>query len=158
MRYHEAHDLGANFKDVIANTQRTAAGAAIALVAGATEDGVKVTGFTIDRKDFLGGTLRIGYTASLADTKTIAFAVERQTSADDLTWATATVVQASTVADTGTTGGTDESGVVEVVDDDFDVEPRYVRYNITPTMSATATDIAVWTATMSLYGTHKVPV
>ena len=49
MSLHPKTDLSSNVKLAIACSQATAAGVAVVLTAGATEDGVKVTGQTVDR-------------------------------------------------------------------------------------------------------------
>lgn len=144
-------DIGAHVKQVYANGQETAAGVAIVLTAGATEDAVKVTGQSIDRLGFDSVSLATTAKATLAATKTLAFAVEYQTSSDDSTWATAVAMQASTVLLTGGGGGTNEEGCLEL---NLNMEglPRYIRFNVTPDLSATGTDTAVWTSTATLGG------
>jgi hypothetical protein len=144
-------DVGAHVKQQYANGQETAAGVAVVLTAGATEDGVKVTGQSIDRKGFDSVSLATTVKASLAATETIALAVEYQTSSDNSTWATAVAMQASTVLLTGGGGGTDEEGCLEL-NLNLSTLPRYIRFNVTPTMSAGATDTAVWTSTATLGG------
>lgn len=148
-------DIGHAVKDVIANAQATAAGVAVVLTAGATEDGVEVTGETIDRQGFDSMKLVISYLATLADTKSLSFGIKEQESADGSTWDTATVVQASTAAVTSD-GGTNEAGTVEA-NINLRSKKRYVRYNITPDLSATGTDTAVWTAAAILGGAEALP-
>lgn len=149
-------DIGAQVVAVQANAQATAAGAAIALVAGATEDGVKVTGTSINRRDSLSCVLSIMGLASLADTETLSLAVEYQQSADGSTWDTAVAMQASTVAATGSTGGTNETFAVELPLL-LKGKKKYIRFNVTPAMSAATTDIAVWSASAILAGYDVLP-
>lgn len=149
-------DVGAHAVGVAANAQRTAAGAAIALVAGATEDGVKVNGLTINRLNAMSCELEITGVATLAATETLSMAVEYQESGDGTTWDTAVTLQASTVVATGQAGGSNEAVEVSLP---LKLKPRkkYIRFNITPTMSASATDTAVWSATCVLAGFDVLP-
>lgn len=155
--------IGEQVKCKVANAQATSAGVAKVLTAGATEDGVEVTGETVDRMNTSAGAmaqscvLAIPYLASLAAAKTIAFKVDIQDSADGSTWNTAEAVQASTVAATGTAGtGSNEAGVVEK-EINLSQYERYIRFNITPDLSATGTDTAVWSAVCALGGYDYVP-
>jgi chaperonin GroEL (HSP60 family) len=167
-----SQDLGSHVVATRANGSQTAAGVPILTVAGATEDGVKVTGLTVDR--FQGTkkgmadslVLALTYNATLANTKTIAFAIEYQESADDSTWDTAIVVQASTVAATGDGVSTEFTGVVEKSVDLRGVATaiaarslgkRYIRFNITPDLSNTGTDEAAWEAVAILAGFDQLP-
>lgn len=148
-------DVGNQVKSVLANFSQDSSGDPKIIVAAATEDNVKGTGETINRAATRtlaqSVSLVISYQAVLAATKTISFAVERQDSADGSTWNTAVVVQAATVAATGGGGGTTEKGVVEI-DESLDDHDQYVRYNVTPDLSATATDTCQFTVTAVLGG------
>lgn len=148
-------DVGHAVKDVIANAQQDASGDTIILTAGATEDAVECEGETIDRLGFDSMKLVIGYITTLTDTKTLSFGIKEQQSADGSTWDTATVVQAATVAVTSDGGGT-EMGTVEA-NINLRSKKRYVRYNITPDLSATGTDTAIWTAVTILGGAVELP-
>jgi hypothetical protein len=165
-------DLGSHVVSKRANGSQTAAGVPILTVAGATEDGVKVTGLSIDRwqgtKKGIADSLVLAltYNATLANTKTIAFAVEYQESADNSTWDTAVVMQASTVAATGDGVSTEFTGEVEFSLDLRGVETaiatrtlgkRYIRFNITPDLSNTTTDEAAWEAIATLAGFEQLP-
>lgn len=134
-------------------------GAPVLVTAAGTGDNTKVTGTTIDRKGSTAGTLAdsavlaIGYVAALTNTKTLSFAVEYQTSADNSTWDTAVVMQAATVAVTATSS-TNFSGVVELSLDCSSLK-RYIRFNITPDLSASGTDTATYSA-VCILGGHQV--
>jgi hypothetical protein len=149
-------NIGAYGKSVVANAQATAAGVAIVLTAGATEDGVEVQGQSIDCQGELSGKLIISYLATLAEDKTLSFTVKEQQSANNSSWDTATVTQAATVAATGGSGGSNETGTVEF-DLNLNAKKQYVRYNITPDLSATGTDTAVWSAAMFRGGSDVLP-
>ena len=123
-------------------------GAPSLVTAGGTGDGVEVEGETLDR---MTGTaladscvLEIGFLAALADTESVSFAVDYQESDDGSTWDTAVELQASTAAATSS-GGTNEFGVVDLGLNLRGLK-RYVRFNVTCTMSAGATDTALFAA------------
>lgn len=125
--------------------------------AGGSGDNTKVTGQTINRQGFLSGVLAVAFKATLAEDETVSFAVEVQESADGSNWGTAEVLQAATVAATGDTGGSTEYGVVEI-NENLKGRKKYVRYNITPDLSATTTDTLTWGATFVLGGADVKPV
>ena len=159
---HVKTDVGSRIKGFQANAQATAAGVAVVLTAGATEDGVKVTGTTLDRATpggvrYDSTALEVSGLATLAQDETLSFAVEYQDSADGSTWNTAVALQASTVAATGGTGGSNETVMVELDLDMSDLE-RYVRFNVTPAMSAASADTAVWSACAVFGGADILPV
>lgn len=126
--------------------------------AGTTaDDGVEVTGATIDTQDFHSAKLSIAFLTSLASGETLSFGVDIQESDDDSDWDTAEVVQADTVVATGTVSG--ENGVREYRIDlqgNGQARKRYVRFNITPTLSASGTDTVACAATCELAGNRVV--
>lgn len=146
--------LGDHIVTQFACCQESAAGDPVLLTAGATEDGVEVQGETVNRRDAMSCVLSITGEAKLSSGKTISFGVKYQESADNSTWDTAVVLQASTVA------ATYIAGVEE-----FEVElplslkgkKKFIRFNITPVMSHTSTDIAVWSADCILGGFNTLP-
>lgn len=141
------NDFGALFKSA-------AVAAGEALAAG-TGDATEVEGQSIDRLGFDSAAVLIIFKAVLTDTEDVAFAVEVQESADDTTWDTAVELQASTVAVTSD-GGTTEYGTVKIKDD-LSGRKRYVRYNITPNLSAGATDTVHFGAVAVLGGAFELP-
>lgn len=128
---------------------------AASLTAGGTGDATAVTGATIDRDDYQSGVLAVAYKAVLTEAKTLALAVEVQESSDGSTWDTAVALRASTVAATGDTGGSTETGLVEF-DIDLSGYKRYVRFNFTPDLNATGTDTAVVAAVFTLGGARII--
>jgi len=150
-------DVQKYVKNVVANAQATAAGVAVVLTAGATEDGIKVTGQTIDRLKFRSVALAVDVLATLGASETIAFAVEYQDSSDGSTWNTAVAMQASTVLLTDSGSGSNLHGTLEL-SLDLTARQRYIRFNITPDMSASGTDTAVWTANATLGGAQDSAV
>jgi hypothetical protein len=156
MTMHPKTSLGDHTVVVAANSQQDASGDPVILTAGATEDNVEVEGESINRRQAMSCVLAIAGKAKLAATKTISFGVKYQLSADNSTWDTAVVMQAATVAATGGGGGTTEDISVEL-NLSLKGKKKYIRFNITPDMSATATDTAVWAATCSLAGFTVLP-
>jgi hypothetical protein len=125
------------------------------LTAAGTGDNTAVTGATIDRRGYGSAHLVIQYKTTLTDTKTLAFAVEYQESDDGSTWDTATALQASTVALTGSSS-TNALGKVEF-DVDLSLKKRYIRFNYTPDLNNSGTDTAVTSATCVLGGATTKP-
>jgi hypothetical protein len=156
MTLQNIHSLGDHTVVVLANSQRDASADPIILTAGATEDGVKINGDSIIRRDFMSCVVGIVGQAKLAQDKTISFAVEYQDSTDGSTWNTAVAMQTSTVAATGGTGGSTEGFKVDLPLNLYGLE-KYIRFNVTPAMSATGTDTAVWAASCTLGGANQLP-
>ncbi len=156
MSAHPVTDLGSNVVTKFASIAQDSSGDPKIVTAGATEDGAEVEGETIDRQGKQSGVVQIPWIAKLAQDKTLSLTVKRQESSDNSTWDTAVEIQAATVVATGGTGGSTEMGVTEI-DENYAARKRYVRYNITPTMSATGTDIAIWAATATLGGADALP-
>lgn len=148
-------DTGAHIKTLHGSVSQDSSGDPKIVTAGATEDGVKVTGTAVDRLGYMSIELAIIALAVLADTKSLSFAVELQESADNSSWDTAEVIQASTIAVTSD-GGTTES-VLENFAVNLDGRKRYIRFNITPDLSATGTDIAIWAAVVAMGGADVLP-
>ena len=142
-------------KCVDANSSADSA-APVLILAGGTGDGVKITGETVDTQGYSSVAVVTGYLAALADTKTLSFAHELQESSDDSTWDTAEVVEAATVYGTGTTGGTNERGKAEFAID-MKLRKRYIRFNVTPDMSATGTDTATFHTIAVMGGANVLP-
>lgn len=158
-----------NISDLIANqracSSSTAAGAAIATVAGSSESGTKVTGATIDRLvASSGSTPAVRYDSCVvagsglftgADGETCTFAIEYQTSEDGSTWSSATSLDS--VVLTAATGALNvslnsEEGLL------LSDKDQYIRVNVTPTLSAASADLAVWSFTVILGGATPLPV
>ncbi len=132
----------------------------VLILAAGTGDGVKVTGQTVDRKTSDGGlahsmVLATGWFVDLTDTKSLAFAVELQESANDSDWDAAEVVQASTVVQLAT-ATIAYRGVLENAIDLMD-RKRYIRFNITPELSAGSADEATYHSVAILGGFDITP-
>lgn len=137
--------------------------ASAAATAGGSGDATAVEGYQIDLlalgQKVESAVMVIRYKAVLAATKTISFAYKGQQSSvsgmgsglSDLGTAVA-----STVIDTGGSGGTTEYGTVEYKVDLTGAE-RYIRSHVTPDLSASGTDTCefdvIW-----IFGGVEVPV
>jgi hypothetical protein len=147
--------------------------------------GTAVTGLTIDRETLLdygadargalpagnlpmGAIFELAYSATLAATKTLSIGtVQVQSSPDGSTWTTnfdqtgslttqASEWPAAGVIDTGAAGGSTQKGVV-AYGTNLKGCQRYVRFNFTPTLSATSIDVANITVAAVLSGFCEVP-
>lgn len=102
--------------------------------------------------------LVITYTATLAEGKTLSFAGNFQdaTKSDGTAVADYSDAFAAHVVATGATGGSTETGTFEV-DVDLSGAREFVRAQITPDLSATATDTCSWSAALVLFGDQRHP-
>ena len=125
-----------NVKPVTTNNDATA---------GGSGDDTKVTGDSIIKSGYDACLVSILGTLTVADTETLSFAVEIQDSADGASWNTATALKASTVVHTSDGGDTDQSFTVPLEVDVSDYD-KYIRFNITPDLSASGTDTCNWGA------------
>jgi hypothetical protein len=133
----------------------TASGVPETVTAGGTNDGVKMTGKSIDLDGFLSGALVTNVSSQLTSTKTVSLTIEYQTSSDNSTWATAVEVLAVTVIDTGsatTEFQTPNKQVIKTVN-----LPQYIRFNVTLTLSHTSTDVAHFESNFIAGGAQKTP-
>lgn len=130
-----------------------------AATAGGTGDATEVDGAWIDRQGFDSLKVVIAYTTTLAATKTLSLAANLQDASDSSGTGAADFGSAlsATVVATGASGGSTETGVVEL---DFDVSgaDQYVRIQFTPDLSATGTDTASISAIYVLGGADANPV
>jgi len=134
-------------------------GANAAATAGGTGDATKVTGVIIDRAAIgmpLSGVLAVPWTATLTEDKTLSLTYtvvegDEDDLADGETLATDTVVLG-----TGGSGGSTESGCLEV-DLKLAAGGRYVRIDLTPDLSASGTDTAALAAVLVCGGMDRLP-
>lgn len=149
----QTHNIGAYVKSAVACAGR--------LVAAGAGDATKVTGVSIDRaapggKIYGSCVIAIAAEAVLAAGKTLAFALEYQTSDDGSSYDTAVVLQASTVLLTDSGSGSTLQGILEF-DLDLTGLKRFVRFNPTPDLNATGTDTAHWGAVCTLGAPNVLP-
>jgi len=131
----------------------------IDVVAGGSGDAVEVNGAWIDRRGFSSLKVIIPYTATLGAGETLAVAANLQDASDGNGTGAADFGDAltSTAQATGESGGSTETGVVEL---DFDLSgaDRYVRIQFTPNLSRANTDTAALSAHYVLAGATENPV
>lgn len=127
--------------------------------AGGTGDATEVDGAYIDRQGFDSLKVIIAYKATLAEAKTLSIAANLQDATSSVGAGVADYgdAMASAVVATGDTGGSTETGVVEL---DFDISGanQYVRVQYTPNLNASATDTATLAAVYILGGAQVQPV
>lgn len=131
--------------------------------AAGSGDATEVDGAWVDRvlADIgmaLSAKLVIAFTAALGGGETLSFSGNfRDATALAGTGAAdfATAFAAAVVA-TGDSGGSTETGTYEV-DIDLAGARQFVQAQITPDLSAGATDTCEWTATLVLFGDHRQP-
>lgn len=109
------------------------------VTAGGSGDNTKITGETIDRLGYQSCLLNIVANSSIANTKTLSYAVEIQDSANDSDWNTAVVLQTATVVYTAS-GATSNIVTITPLVVGLAGYERYVRFNVTPDLSASGTD------------------
>lgn len=143
----------------IAETLAARFAAVSSATAAGTGDATEVNGAYIDRQGFSSLKVLISYSAVLAATKTLSIAANLQdaTSSAGAGVADFGAAMASTVVATGATGGSTETGVVEL---DFDISgaDQFVRVQYTPDLSNTGTDTASLAAVYVLGGAQVQPV
>ena len=146
-------------QNVGANLAARYAAAGVDATAAGTGDNTEVNGAYIDRSDFFSVKCVIAYTATLAEGETLSIAANLQdaTSAAGAGVADFGTAYASTVVATGGTGGSTETGVLEL---DFDLltADQFIRLQFTPDLSAGATDVAELAAVYILGGSNENPV
>lgn len=140
-------DIGSHLKAVISHVNGP-------IVAGGAGDGVEVNGATIDRKGFDSALLLVPHEANLSGSDTLTVAVQLQHGDES---------DASDMADLGTTYNitsatlsADGEGLL-AVDIDLSGVKRYVRAQVTPTLSAGATDTAEVSSVFVLGGADELP-
>lgn len=153
IRYKITPDLSAGSTDIAT----WGAAAVFAAQTAAGGSGVERTGETIDRLGDQSAVLGIAYRAELAASATLSLKVDRQQSLNGSSWDTAETIQALAVQATGGTGGSTNSGLLELNQDLRDVK-RYVRYNVTATLSAPTTDSVSWGAVFTAGSADALPV
>ncbi|AXQ93199.1 hypothetical protein LV780_04855 [Cereibacter azotoformans] len=131
-----------------------------AATAGGTGDATAVTGAIIDRAALgwpKSAVLAVPYTATLAAGKTLSLAYALQHGdASDLADASALASADAAVVATGPTGGGTLAGTFEV-NVSLAGAKRYVRLNVTPDLSATATDTAALSGVIAFGGAESLP-
>jgi len=133
-----------------------------------TGDGVLATGRVIDREanssyPLLSGSLVVSYKTVLTATKalTLSTLLEHSASTASSTFATLETKDGSTAAQSNadtnaTTAGVTRRGV-QKIDYDLGHAKRYLRAKVTPTLSATSSDVAGYAAVLVFGGGQTRP-
>lgn len=131
----------------------------LAVVAGASEDGVVQTGVTIDREDFsslfLSGTLMVNADVTIATANTVTLRARFEDSADDSAWLAYQAEPKGDPADV-VISATDTS--VEEFHVNLAGARRYVRCLLTATLSEADTDDVNLSAVLVVGGSAEVPM
>jgi hypothetical protein len=134
-----------------------------AVTAGGAGDATEVNGAYQSRLSdngiALSAKLLVSFTATLAAGATLTFAANFQ---DALSAAGAGVADygdavTATVVATGGAGGTTETGTFEI-DVDLSGAREFIRAQVTPNLSAGATDAAAWHMDYVFFGDHRQPI
>ena len=134
-----------------------AAGGALTATAGGSGDAALATGSTIDRLGYASGKFAMFVNTTLASDKQLDAQVVYQLSANDSDWDTAVALLSQTVVEAVTTAITAGKYIVEK---DINLDPlkRYIRFNVTPDLSATGTDTAAIQWGVVLGGYYSNPI
>lgn len=151
MSWGKQKDAGAWYKPVHARAE-------VDVTAGGSGDATEAAGVWIDRKGFDSLDVILSFTATLGDDETITFAANLQDANDDQGDGAGDygAAYAATLAATGDSGGSTETGVVQL-GFDLTMAKRYVRIQFTPDMSAANTDTSKVTPLYVLSGAKDTP-
>lgn len=105
---------------------------------------------------FGSGELSLGYSATLATDETLTATLKLETSKDGSTWATAITLVDSEVLVDAAEAGTFVGELNTKID--FASRDKYVRFTITPELSADDTDEVDWSYSVVLGSSDTVPV
>lgn len=151
MNYSSLHDVGAYLKSEY--------GGFVSVTAGGGGDGSEVSGPWVDVGGAETAKVILGYTTTLAENATLSLAANLQDATDSSGTDSADYGSgvSSTVVATGGTGGTTETGSMEL---DFNLRSAngYIRNQFTPTMSASSADTASVMSVVVLGGGNELPV
>lgn len=129
-------------------------------VAAGTGDNTEVTSSGIDRKpeglaDYDAMLLVVGFKTTLGSSETLKLTVKISDSADNSSWSSDTTMISAETQATGV--ATNSVGQREL---GIDLRPykRYVRFKITMDLSASGTDVFVWSALAILAASNRLPI
>lgn len=142
-------------KDIKGQTLSAYAGnASAAITAGTGSDNSEITGDSVDiqalAKRPASVCFEIPIQATLADTETMTATGLIEKSADGSSWST--LLASATLLTLLSDGGSTEKGVARMGADIVESDCRYVRYKITPDLSASGTDTMQIGAGVAVFG------
>jgi hypothetical protein len=149
------NDINAELKSLVACASANS-GAPSVITAAGTGDATKVTGQTIDALGYGSASLCVAGLCSMGNTETLTIAAELQESADGSTWDTAEALYAATTVATSDTSA-DKIHFEKQTAINMEGRKRYIRFNITPNLSASSTDTAEFVAVAVLGGARLIP-
>ena len=154
MTFANVHNGGADVRSARALGNQTA-------TAGGAGDATEVNGAWVSRKTTTGSIAQsakviVNFTTTLAAAATLKFGANFQDATDSSGTGAADYgdVVAATTAATGGSGGTTETGTFEL-DVDLGGAREFIRAQITPDLSAGATDTAAWSAVYLFFGDQR---
>ncbi len=152
----DMHNGGAYSRSVFQEINATA-------TAAGGGDNTEVDGQWVDRElsgvgIALSAKLVIAFTSALQQDATLTFALNFQdaTSSAGAGSADFAAAVAATVAATGDSGGSTETGTFEV-DIDLGAARQWIRTQVTPNLSRGGTDTVEWSSILMFYGDHRQP-
>lgn len=146
MSHGQLRDIGAYL-----STKAVAGGS---LTAAGTGDATEVTSGAIDRKDFASAVLALCGRTTAANGETLKFTVKIADSDDGVSFSSdTTLLNAVTVV----AGAVSAQFFAYELDLDLFAYKRYLRFKLTPDLSAAGTDVAAWGAALVLGGANVLP-
>lgn len=133
--------------------------AANVVTAGGGGDGVEQDGYWNNRTRKLSAVLVVSFEATLAEAETLSIAANIQDALDGAGVGAADYDGEflNAIVATGGSGGSVEVGTVEI-DVDLSSAKGWVRGQVTPTLSAGATDTVALSAVLILSGSDEYPI
>ncbi len=151
----KAHELNENVKVI-------ASGCVASLTAGGGGDNSELTGEVIDRLGYESCVLAIPFKAVLATGESLAFTVKVAESDDGSSFGADETIASAVTAVTQAAGGTcyDTYKLKVKLGADNATAPRkrYLKFKVTPNLSASGTDTAIIAAVVLLGGAQTKPV
>lgn len=137
-----------------------AMGCAVSATAGGSGDNSELTGEVIDRLGFHGCVVAVPFRAALATGESLALTVKVAESDDGSTFGSDETIASAVNVATAAAGGTIHDCYKLQVNLSGVGTPRkrYLRFKVTPNLSASGTDTAVISAAVILGGAESAPV
>lgn len=137
-----------------------AMGCAVSATAAGSGDNTELTGEVIDRLGFNGCVLAVPFRAALATGESLALTIKVAESDDGSTFGTDETIASAVNVATAASGGTIHDCYKLAVNLSGVGAPRkrYLRFKVTPNLSASGTDVAVISAAVILGGADQRPV
>jgi len=138
----------------IANYIKTELGGIGSYTAGTTVAEVDTKTFLT--KGFGSGEVSLGYVATLQTDESFSATLKLETSKDGTTWATPEVLYEDLEVVTAEAAETLTGQVNAKLN--LTTRDKYVRFNVTPELTADDTDVVKWSLSLVLGGSDSIPV